>query len=324
MSNKHVLVTGGAGFIGSAMVIRLVREGYRVRVLDDFSRGASARLATVAEQVEIVSGDVRDAGLVRKACQGVEGVFHFAYINGTRYFYEKPELVLDVGIRGMLAVVDAVRDNAIKEFYLASSSEVYQTPDAIPTDENQCLRVPDPRNPRYSYGGGKITCELLALHAIKPLVEKMVIFRPHNVYGPDMGNEHVIPELIRKLKAAATEQPDGQPIPLPLKGDGRATRAFIYIDDFVEALMKIVDASSVEDIYHIGTREEVSIAELAHSISALMGIESELVFSAVPAGETPRRVPDTTRLEQLGFNPSVNLEAGLRRVLAAENQAARD
>ena len=97
MSAKHYLVTGGTGFVGSALVRRLVETGQRVRVLDDNSRGAPRRLAGVLDAVEMVQGDIRDAATVADAAKGVDSVLHLAYVNGTRFFYEKPELVLDVG-----------------------------------------------------------------------------------------------------------------------------------------------------------------------------------------------------------------------------------
>ena len=102
-------------------------------------------------------------------------------------FYTKPELVLDIGIKGIVNVIEASISKGIKDFVLASSSEVYQTPPVVPTSENVPLVVPDPLNPRYSYGGGKIISELMAINYGRKYFDRTVIFRPHNVYGPDMG-----------------------------------------------------------------------------------------------------------------------------------------
>ena len=141
---KKILVTGGTGFIGSALVIRLVHEGYRVRVLDNQSRGRARRIANVIDDVEVVEGDVRDAETVDRAAKGVDSVAHLAFVNGTEFFYSQPELVLDVGVRGMINVLDACLAHGVPELILASSSEVYQTPPKVPTDESVPLAVPDP------------------------------------------------------------------------------------------------------------------------------------------------------------------------------------
>jgi len=105
MVNKKYLVTGGTGFIGSALIRRLVKDGYKVRVLDNDFRGKKERLKDVSEKIEMIEGDVRDAEVVQKACKDIYGVIHLAFINGTRFFYEQPELVLDVGVKGILQVV---------------------------------------------------------------------------------------------------------------------------------------------------------------------------------------------------------------------------
>ncbi len=151
MSKKKYLVTGGTGFIGSALVKRLVSEGHFVRVLDNNSRGALGRLAPVKSGIDFVEADIRDATAVAKAAKGIESVIHLAYVNGTEFFYSRPELVLDIALRGMLNVIDACRTNHIGELVLASSSEAYQTPPLIPTPEEVPLVVPDVMNPRYCY-----------------------------------------------------------------------------------------------------------------------------------------------------------------------------
>ena len=167
------------------------------------------------------SGDVRAADTVMKAAAGVEEIHHLAYVNGTQFFYSAPELVLDVAVRGMINVIDACRANRVGTLVLASSSEVYQTPPHTPTDETAPLVVPDPLNPRFSYGGGKIISELMAINYGRKDLERVLIFRPHNVYGPDMGFEHVIPQFCRRLHDAARARPGGR-IPFEIQGDGSA------------------------------------------------------------------------------------------------------
>ena len=202
MTAHHILVTGGSGFIGSALVKALLRDGNHVRVLDNNSRGSPRRLADVAADIELVDADIRDAGAVERAMQGADEVHHLAFVNGTEFFYEAPELVLDVGVLGMINVLDACRRHGVGTLVLASSSEVYQTPPNIPTDENVPLVVPDPLNPRYSYGAGKLISEVMAINYGRKFFQRVLIFRPHNVYGPDMGFEHVIPQFALRLHAA--------------------------------------------------------------------------------------------------------------------------
>ena len=197
---SSILVTGGSGFIGSALVKALVRDGHSVRVLDDNSRGAPRSLREVEGDIEFIGGDIRDAAAVARAVHGMDEVHHLAFVNGTEFFYSAPELVLDVGVKGMINVIDACRSEGVGSLVLASSSEVYQTPPHVPTDEHAPLIVPDPTNPRYSYGGGKIISELMALNYGRKYFERVLIFRPHNVYGPDMGWEHVVPQFARGSK----------------------------------------------------------------------------------------------------------------------------
>src|SRR5205823_3221688 len=132
-----------------------------------------------------------------------------AYVNGTEFFYSKPHLVLEVAVKGMMNVVDACLQIGVRDLVLASSSEVYQTAPVVPTDESAPLSVPDPLNPRYSYGGGKIIAELLAINYGRTHFDRVSIFRPHNCYGPDMGREHVIPQLASRLGEALVAAPEG-------------------------------------------------------------------------------------------------------------------
>ena len=140
----------------------------------------------------------------------MDEVHHLAFVNGTEFFYSQPDLVLDVGVRGMVNVIDSCRKHNIGTLMLASSSEVYQTPPKVPTDETAPLAIPDPLNPRYSYGGGKLISELMAINYGRKYFNRVLIFRPHNIYGPDMGWEHVVPQLALRLNAAAQAQPPGR------------------------------------------------------------------------------------------------------------------
>ncbi len=307
---SRVLVTGGSGFIGSALVKVLLKHGSAVRVLDDKSRGAPRRLAGVEKDIEFVAGDIRDAAVVHAAVRGVDEVHHLAFVNGTEFFYSAPELVLDVGVKGIVNVIDACRAAGVGRLILASSSEVYQTPPRVPTDESAPLVVPDPANPRYSYGGGKIISELMAINYGRKFFERVLIFRPHNVYGPDMGFEHVIPQFALRLKRAAALHKAGK-VPFEIHDDGRQTRSFCHVDDLVRGVLVMRAKGEHLGIYHIGTTEEVTIGDVARRIAAYAGREIEFVSRAAPAGGTDRRCPDIGKLAGLGYAPQVPLANGL-------------
>ncbi len=314
MTASKVLVTGGSGFIGSALVKALVRSGVQVRVLDDNSRGAPRRLAEVASEIEFIAGDIRNAMAVESAAKGMDEVHHLAFVNGTEFFYSQPDLVLDVGVRGMINVIDACRKHEVGTLILASSSEVYQTPSTVPTDESAPLSIPDPLNPRYSYGGGKLISELMAINFGRKYFERALIFRPHNVYGPDMGWEHVVPQFALRLQALAKQEPAGR-LRFEIQGSGAETRSFCFIDDLVAGVMLMRAKGAHLGIYHVGTSEEISIAELARRVARLAGREIELVPSALHAGGTLRRCPDISKLAKLGYKPRVPLDEGLKPTL---------
>jgi nucleoside-diphosphate-sugar epimerase len=308
--SRSILVTGGSGFIGSALVKALLAHGESVRVFDDNSRGWLRRLDGVEQDIEFVRGDIRDADAVAEAMRGMDEVHHLAFINGTASFYSAPDLVLDVGVKGIINVIDACRRHGTGTLVLASSSEVYQSPPLVPTDESAPLVIPDPLNPRFSYGAGKIISEMLALNHGRKHFERVLIFRPHNVYGPDMGFDHVIPHFavrLRKLQDA----PGQGAREFAIQGSGKETRSFCYIDDLVAGVMLMRARGEHLGIYHVGTSEEITIAELAHRMAKVAGVDIALRPSAAPAGSTARRCPDISKLAALGYKPRVPLDAGL-------------
>lgn len=309
--SKSYLVTGGLGFIGAPLVRALVKKGHTVRSLDNSSRGSKEKLGDMEGDIEIIEGDIRDSNLVSRSVKGVDSVIHLAFVNGTEFFYKRPAYVLDVGVKGMVNVVDSCVQHGVKELVLASSSEVYQTPPSVPTDELVPLSVPDPLNPRYSYGGGKIISELMAINYGRNHFERVLIFRPHNAYGPAMGWEHVIPQFVCRLKELRSAD-GGGPIKFTIKGTGEQTRAFIYIDDFTDGLMLVLEKGEHMNIYNIGTMEEVQIRDVAQKAAGCMGLEIQVVPGPEPEGETPRRCADNSKLKALGFEQRYSLIDGLK------------
>jgi UDP-glucose 4-epimerase len=309
--SRRVIVTGGGGFIGAYLVKKLVQDGWEVGVIDTMVRGDASRFAEVADHVRLHSIDVRDEEAVTAAVTGAEVVMHLAAINGTENFYKRPELVLDVGIRGALAVVNACRRAGVPDLVVASTAEVYQTPSVVPTPEDIALMLPDSLNPRYSYGGSKIASELIAFNYGKDFFRKVQVFRPHNVYGPNMGWKHVIPQFILRAVDALSSG-DGS-APFTIQGDGHETRAFAYVDDVVDGIVTMYEKGKHREIYHIGNDQEVTIRELVASLGSVMGGELHVRPSASPEGGTPRRCPEISKMRSLGYAPQVDLTEGLRR-----------
>lgn len=313
----RILVTGGAGFIGSSLSVKLAQTGHEVRVLDDMSRGNRDRLRGL--QCTVIEGDVRNADDVLTAMHGCDTVAHLAYLQGTQTFYAEPRAVLDVALRGILNVLRGCEVTGCSDLLLVSSSEAYQVADQVPTPETVPLSVPDPMNARYSYGGGKIASELAALAWQRAgVLDRVIIARPHNIYGPDMGNEHVIPEFCHRMSKLTREQPEGV-IRFPIQGTGEETRSFCYIGDCVDQLALLLErAGDGAGVWHVGSMDERTIAETARAVAACYGREIKVVPGTLPKGSPPRRLPDTSRIEALGASafPGETFEDGLARTVA--------
>ena len=308
-NRKTFLVTGGTGFIGSNICELLIKANHNVKVFDNNSRGSTSKIKKIRKKIRFIKGDIRSKESLNGALKNTDAVIHLAYINGTKYFYSKPVLILDVAVKGILNIIEACIKNKVKELYLASSSEVYQTPNKIPTDELEALKIPDIFNPRYSYGGGKILSELMGIHYGKKYFKKLVIFRPHNVYGPDMGREHVIPEFINRFKTLKKRK-------FIIQGTGNEIRSFIYIEDFIEAFNLILKRGKHLNIYNIGTSEKIKIKDLAYKLSRIFRKKIIIKKMALAKGGTKIRVPSINKIKRFGFKPKFNLNKGLRKMLA--------
>jgi len=305
------LITGGAGFIGSALSKRLDSDGHEVRVLDDMSRGREQRL--IGTGCEVIHGDVRCYSDVAAAMHGCERVLHLAYLQGTQTFYSEPRQVLDVALRGIVNILEACRENGCRDLLLVSSSEAYETPPVFPTPETVPLVVPDPLNPRYSYGGGKIASELASLAWQRTgILDRLIIVRPHNIYGPDMGTRHVIPEFCERMNELTSRHPDG-PIAFPIQGSGQETRSFCYITDCVEQFLLMLDkAPRGAEIYHMGTMDEWTVADVAYAVAQAYGRQIKIEPGILPKGSPSRRLPDTGKITALGYaGPRVDFATGV-------------
>jgi len=307
---KKILITGGTGFIGSAITKYLIKKNYKISVFDNNSRGRLTRLKSVNGRFSFIRGDIRNFKKINSACKNKNVVIHLAYINGTETFYKKPIEILDIAVKGIINVIESCIKNNVKELYIASSSEVYQTPIKVPTKESEMLKIPDIYNPRYSYGGGKIISELLGIHFGKKYFRKLVIFRPHNVYGPDMGNGHVIPQFINRMKKISKKNKN-----FSILGSGREIRSFIHIDDFIQAFGLIMKKGKHLGIYNIGTQDKIEIKNLAFLISRLTNKRIIIKNKKIAKGSTKVRCPNISKIKKMGFVKKVPLKNGLKNII---------
>ena len=309
-----VVVTGGGGFIGAFLVKKLVKLGHDVVVIDNFLRGSLARLKPIEDKISLINLDItKNFEIFLRETKDVDAIFHLAAVNGTENFYNHPSLVLDVGVYGILNVLNAAEVNSIKKVIVASSAEVYQTAKKIPTDESAELIIPDPLEPRYSYASSKIITEQLTLsYAYSGRIESGIVFRPHNVYGPDMGTKHVVPQFILRAKDIREK---GYKCEFEMFGSGEETRAFCYVDDIVDGLIILLNGNENKGIFHIGNDHEISINELFFKLNSYFDNKLIKTHRDGAKGATKRRCPSISKMRNLGYDPKIDIDQGLKKTI---------
>ena len=314
---KSALITGGAGFIGFHLARDLSEDGFNVTILDNFSRGREDEEfheLISRNNVHFIKADITEKSSFNNIGE-FDYVYHLAAINGTGNFYSIPDQVLRVGVIGTLNVLDWFVKCGKGKILFSSSSETYagalkllSSDFPIPTPENVPLVIDDPSNVRWSYGAGKIIGEV-AFHSYSAAngMDKFSIVRYHNIYGPRMGFEHVIPQFIERI-----ERGDN---PFYIMG-GTETRSFCYVDDAVVATRMVMESEkSNGKVIHIGRSDgEISILDLANKIFSVADVKPELEIRPAPEGSVKRRCPDVQELTNLGFSPNISLEDGLDRI----------
>jgi UDP-glucose 4-epimerase len=307
--NRRVLITGGAGLIGSHIADLLVREQpAEIVALDNFSRGRRSNLswAQVHGPVKVVEGDIRDRKLVAEVMRGIDVLFHQAAIRITQCA-EEPRLALEVLVDGTFNVVEAAAQAGVKRVVAASSASVYGMAEEFPTTETH-----HPYHNRTLYGAAKTFNEGLLRSFCDMYGLDYVALRYFNVYGPRMDIHGAYTEvLVRWMEQIASGRP---PV---IFGDGRQTMDLIYVDDVARANLLAAKANVCDEVFNVGTGVETRLADLATKLRVAMG--SDIGVEYCPERKTAsirkRQADVSSARDRLGFEPLVSLEEGLRRLV---------
>lgn len=309
MKGKRVLVTGGDGFIGSHLCELLLQEGARVRALNYYnSFGNLGWLNDIQgkEDIEIVSGDIRDSALCIQLTKGMDIVFNLAALIAIPYSYIAPESYVDTNIKGALNICQAARLNDVGRVVQISTSEVYGTARYVPIDEKH------PLQPQSPYSASKIGSDSIAMSFYNAFNLPVVLARPFNTYGPRQSNRAVIPTVITQIAAGCKE------IKL---GDLTPTRDFNYVLDTCCGLSLLSTCDeAVGEAVNIGSNYEISVYDTVMKIKALMksnvDIRVEDQRKRPKKSEVFRLWCDNTKIRKLtGFQPQFTLDEGLKKTI---------
>ncbi len=305
---RSVLVTGGAGFIGSHLCERLLKDGHRVIALDNFITGRKENLKPLYafEQFRFIHQDITQS---LKLDEDVSHIFHLASPASPVYYQWYPletALVNSVGTKNLLDLTLA----GDTRFLLASTSEVYGDPAIHPQTESYWGNV-NPTGFRSCYDEGKRFAESLSAIYAREFGSEVVIVRIFNTYGPRMRKDDG-----RVISNFVTQALDGEPI--TVYGTGRQTRSLCYIEDMIDGLTTVMfGATHACEVFNLGNSQEVTMRQLAETIKELTGSPSEIVYKPLPVDDPKRRKPDIGKVsERLGWSPKVTLKEGLGQTIA--------
>jgi len=311
----RILITGGAGFIGSHLCEKCVHEGHTVLCLDNFLSGNLNHIRHLLDcrNFKLVKGDIRDNDLVEKAMHDVEAVLHLAAQIHVDRSYIEPRMTWDINVMGTQNVLEAARMNDVRKVLLASSSEVYGSAQYAPIDEEHPLNAPHP------YGASKIAADRMA-HSYKATYGMdITIMRLFNVYGPrqrDSGYGAVVSIFTRRALTG---------IPPVIYGDGLQTRDYTYVSDAVRAYdFALKHDGAIDEPINFGAGKEISIVALADMVVDLCGKQGSIRPIHVDAriGEVQRLIADASRARKLlGWQPEVEFRTGLMEFIRWYSQA---
>lgn len=300
---EPVLVTGGAGFIGSNLVHRCVREGIAVRVLDDFSTGREANLAGTEGRIEVVRGDLRDDATLASAMRGARTVLHLAAVPSVTRSVSDPATTYAVNVDGTFRLLEAARRERVERVVVYSSSSVYGNSPELPKRETM---RPEPISP---YGASKLAAEAFASAWARAYGMSILCLRPFNVYGPrqDPSSEYaaVVPRFVTALLAGR---------PAWIYGDGAQTRDFTFVDDMVEATFLAAKWDG-GGVFNIGGGARTSILELHAIVERAIGVRVPPVYAPARTGDILHSHADISAARAFGYTPRVSLTEGIARTV---------
>ncbi len=294
------LVTGGAGFIGSALSNRLAREGHVVRVLDDCSAGEPARLLP---EVHFTEGDINEKTILWKLLQDVDCVFHLAAKVSVSESVLFPRDYNHVNVGGTVTLMEAMRDTRVRRVVMASSGAIYGMQDEVPYQEDAIV------HPGSPYAVSKLAAEYYLRTIAEETRVEAVCLRIFNAYGPGqrvtLSNPPIIPNFLKHALSNGS---------IVIHGDGMQTRDYVYVDDVVDALITAAKAHGVDqEIINIGSGVETSVNELARLVRMVTDKKPEQIFNPKRDGGADRMCADISKAERLlSYLPKVPLETGLR------------
>lgn len=309
MSEEIALVTGGGGFIGSHLVDLLLRDGWCVRVLDNFSSGTTRNLTHLSGHIEVIAGDISDASTCARACSKASAVFHLAGMASVGDSVADPLLAHQVNLTGTIQMLLAARDAGVSRFVFSSSTSVYGNAETVPTAECQ------PIAPLSPYASQKAAAEMYCRNFHELYQLETVILRYFNVFGPRQSLNSGYAAAIPKFVQAAIS--DVSPI---IYGDGLQTRDFVYAGNIASANLLAATATDVAgETFNIGCGESISLLELLEELRGATGAALVPEFRVARAGDVRHSRADITHARtKLGYEPTIGLREGLRRTV---NQA---
>lgn len=310
--NKKIVVTGGAGFIGSHLVEMLVAEGAVVTVPVHTKQSSLVFLDSIKDKIQLVYGDLNDIQNCLVFTKDKDIVMHLAArVGGVEYNIKHSGSIFRENLTIFMNILEASRLNKVERFLTVSSACVYPRFCTIPTPEEEGFKD-KPEQTNEGYGWAKRMEEFLSQAYAKEYGMKIAIARPYNAYGPrdnfDPESSHVIPALIKRVF-------DGEN-PLHVWGDGKQTRSFLYVEDFCRGLLMMIEKHPVADPINIGANNEISIKQLIELIVKISGKKIKIDFDTSKPEGQPRRNCDTKKAEKiLGFKAQVSLKEGLKKTI---------